>query len=56
MGSENKDKFWSHTKVYGNGWGWHVAWQGLVVVLIYILLMIIGSFLLARLTPDFLRS
>jgi len=58
MGSENKDQFWFPAKTYGAGWGWLGTWQGWVVVLIliYILLMIIGSFLLARLTPDFLKS
>ena len=56
MGNENKDKFWFHAKIYGIGWGWPVEWQGWVVVLICILFMIIGSFFLTCLTPDFSRS
>lgn len=40
---EDKEKIWFPAKKYGFGWGLPVAWQGWVVLLSYILLIIIGS-------------
>jgi hypothetical protein len=40
---EDKKKIWFPAKKYGFGWGLPVTWQGWVVFLSYMLLIIIGS-------------
>ncbi len=42
----DKPEFWFPRKKYGMGWGLPVTWQGWVVFLSYILLSILGSFVL----------
>ena len=38
-------KFWFPAKKYGWGWGLPVAWQGWVVLVAFVLLLIAGVFL-----------
>jgi len=45
MKEENKD-IWFPSKKYGYGWGLPVTWQGWVVLLSYLLLIVGGSFTL----------
>ena len=40
---EDKKKIWFPGKKYGFGWGLPVTWQGWVVFLAYMLLVIVGS-------------
>jgi len=44
---ESDQKFWFHAKAFGYGWGLPASWQGWVVLILYILL-VIGT---ARLGP-----
>lgn len=36
-------KIWFHAKRYGWGWGWPACWQGWIVLLVYLGLMILGA-------------
>jgi hypothetical protein len=51
---KDKKKIWFPAKKYGFGWGLPVTWQGWVVFLSYMLLIIIGSlaFISFHLRPD----
>jgi hypothetical protein len=42
MTKEKRD-FWFPAKKYGFGWGAPITWQGWVVLLVYLLLIIVGS-------------
>jgi len=44
--SEEEKKFWFPAKRYGWGWGLPCRWQGWVVLLIYLLLILATAFLL----------
>jgi hypothetical protein len=44
--NKEKNKIWFPAKKYGVGWGLPVAWQGWIVLLLYILLIMIGMKLL----------
>ena len=37
---KDKKKIWFPAKKYGNGWGFPVTWQGWIVLLSYILLIL----------------
>jgi hypothetical protein len=41
--SESEPKFWFPAKRYGWGWGIANCWQGLVVQIGYLLLVIVGA-------------
>ena len=45
---EPKKEIWFPAKRYGWGWGIPCAWQGWVVMLVWIALVIVGATLLAR--------
>jgi hypothetical protein len=42
MSSANVPKFWFHAKRYGWGWGLPAAWQGWVVLIMYVTLVLGG--------------
>ncbi len=46
MKGKDLKEVWFPTKKYGFGWGLPVKWQGWVVLLVYIFLIIIGSIML----------
>lgn len=39
------NKFWFPAKKYGFGWGPPICWQGWVVVVAYVVLLVIGAWL-----------
>jgi hypothetical protein len=39
------EKFWFPAKRYGWGWGLPITWQGWAVLIIFVLLLLAGSFL-----------
>jgi uncharacterized membrane protein YhaH (DUF805 family) len=45
---EEKKEIWFPAKKYGFGWGLPIAWQGWVVLLVYVLLIITGSVMLSN--------
>jgi len=45
---KEKNKIWFPAKKYGIGWGFRVAWQGRMVLLIYVLLLVIVGMMLFR--------
>ena len=48
MAGDDRD-IWFPAKRYGWGWGFPIAWQGWVVLVVYIMLLLIG-------TEEFLRT
>ena len=38
----NKHSYWFPAKRYGWGWGLPITWQGWLVTIVYLILMIIG--------------
>jgi hypothetical protein len=51
--TDSNKKYWFPAKRYGWGWSFPCAWQGWVVLLIYINLSIVGGILLGRHTGIF---
>lgn len=47
MKKESKD-IWFPAKKYGFGWGLPIAWQGWVVLIVYVLLITTGSVMLSN--------
>jgi hypothetical protein len=45
---EEKKEIWFPAKKYGFGWGLPIAWQGWAVLLVYVLLITIGSVMLSN--------
>ena len=43
---EDKKKIWFPAKKYGYGWGLPITWQGWLVLMAYLLLIIIGILIL----------
>ena len=46
MLKQEEKGFWFPAKKYGYGWGFPITWQGWIVLLSYILLVVGGSFTL----------
>jgi len=42
MDQADDKKYWFHAKRYGWGWGLPAAWQGWVVLIVYLILMLGG--------------
>ena len=38
--TEQEQKFWFHAKLFGYGWGLPASWQGWVVLVVYLALVI----------------
>jgi hypothetical protein len=43
---EEGKEIWFPAKKYGYGWGFPITWQGWAVLLLYLLLVTVGSFVL----------
>ena len=48
MPKNHKKKYWFQAKRYGWGWGLPLTWQGWIVFIIYISLIIISSIFLPK--------
>jgi len=43
--NEGKKEIWFPTKRYGYGWGLPIRWQGWIVLLSYVILVLAGNYL-----------
>jgi high-affinity Fe2+/Pb2+ permease len=41
--TDRKQKFWFHAKLFGFGWGMPASWQGWVVLVLYLVLVIAAA-------------